>query len=75
MLMIAFSVGKNIAKMHIASKKIKLFRKNSLSINSWKPLLNKIDNKINRLSKNLIDNMEAELKYIKKNGPANFQRE
>ena len=64
-----FSVGKNIAKMHIASKKIKLFRKNSLSINSWKPLLNKIDNKINRLSKNLIDNMEAELKYIKKKWP------
>ena len=64
-----FSVGKNIAKMHIASKKIKLFRKNSLSINSWKPLLNKIDIKINSLSKNLINNMENELKYIKKNWP------
>ena len=64
-----FSVGKNIAKLHITSKKIKLFRKNSLGINSWKPLLNKIDIKINKLSKNLIDNMEIELKYIKKKWP------
>ena len=64
-----YSVGKNIAKLHIASKKIKLFRKNSLGINSWKPLLNKIDIKINKLSKNLIDNMEIELKYIKKKWP------
>jgi len=64
-----YSVGKNIAKLHITSKKIKLFRKNSLGINSWKPLLNKIDIKINKLSKNLIDNMEIELKYIKKKWP------
>ena len=46
-----YTVGKNIAKLHIASKKIKLLRKNSIGINSWKPLLNKIDSKINRLSK------------------------
>ena len=64
-----YSVGKNIAKLHITSKKIKLFRNNSLGINSWKPLLNKIDIKINKLSKNLIDNMEIELKYIKKKWP------
>ena len=64
-----YSVCKNIAKLHITSKKIKLFRKNSLGINSWKPLLNKIDIKINKLSKNLIDNMEIELKYIKKKWP------
>ena len=64
-----YSVGKNIAKLHITSKKIKLFRNNSLGINSWKPLLNKIDIKINKLSKNLIDNMETELKYIKKKWP------
>ncbi len=64
-----YSVGKNIAKLHITSKKIKLFRNNSLGINSWKLLLNKIDIKINKLSKNLIDNMETELKYIKKKWP------
>ena len=64
-----YSVGKNIAKLHITSKKIKLFRNNSLGINSWKPLLNKIDIKINKLSKNLIDNMENELKYINKKWP------
>jgi len=64
-----YTVGKNIAKLHIASKKIKLFRKNSVGIKSWKPLLNKIDSRINRLSKNLIDNMDSKLKYIKKNWP------
>jgi homoserine kinase type II len=64
-----FLVGKNIAKLHITSKKIKLFRKNTLSINSWKPLLNKIDRKINRISKNLICQMETGLKYIKKKWP------
>ena len=64
-----FIVGKNIARLHIASKKLKLFRKNSLSVNSWKPLLNKIDNGINKLSKNSIKLMKTELKYIKKNWP------
>ena len=64
-----YAVGKNIAKLHIASKKIKLYRKNSIGINSWKPLLNKIDRKINKLSKNLIDNLENELKYINKKWP------
>jgi len=64
-----FIVGKNIARLHIASKKLKLFRKNSLSVNSWKPLLNKIDNRVNKLSKNSLKLMKTELKYIKKNWP------
>ena len=38
------SVGKHIAKLHIAGKKSKLYRKNNLSINSW-ILLNKLINK------------------------------
>ena len=64
-----FIVGKNIARLHIASKKLKLFRKNSLSVNSLKPLLNKIDNRVNKLSKNSLKLMKTELKYIKKNWP------
>ena len=64
-----FSVGKNVAKLHIASKKINLYRKNSLSVNSWGPLLKKIDNRINKLSSNLVNLMKSDLADIKKKWP------
>jgi len=64
-----YSVGKNIAKLHNASKKIKIYRKNSLSVNSWGPLLSKIDTRINKLSKNLTLLMKNDLEEIKKNWP------
>ena len=64
-----FLVGKNIAKLHIASKQIKLFRKNSLSISSWGPLLKKVDNRINKLSSNLVNLMKSDLVDIKKKWP------
>ena len=64
-----FSIGKNVAKLHIASKKINLYRKNSLSINSWEPLLKKIDNRINKLSSNLVNLMKSDLADIKKKWP------
>ncbi len=60
-----FIVGKNIAKLHLASKKLKLFRKNSLSVSSWSLLFNRIG-KVHKNSKEL---MQTELKYIKKNWP------
>ena len=34
-----FVIGKNIARLHNSSKKLRIFRKNSLSVNSWGPLL------------------------------------
>ena len=64
-----FSVGKNVAKLHIASKKINLYRKNSLSVNSWGPLLKKVDNRINKLSSNLVNLMKSDLTDIKKKWP------
>ena len=64
-----FIVGKNAALLHEASKKLKLYRKNSLSINSWGSILNKIDNKINKLSKNLKDLMKDDLRNLKKKWP------
>ena len=64
-----FIVGKNAALLHKASKKLKLYRKNSLSINSWGSILNKIDNKINKLSKNLKDLMKDDLRDLKKKWP------
>ena len=64
-----FQVGKNAALLHLAAKKLKLYRKNSLSINSWGPLLNRIDKRINKLSSNLIDTMRTDLVDIKKKWP------
>ena len=64
-----FSIGKNVAKLHITSKKINLYRKNSLSINSWGPLLKKVDNRINKLSSNLVNLMKSDLADIKKKWP------
>ena len=67
-----FQVGKNAALLHLAAKKLKLFRKNSLSINSWRPLLKRIDRRINKLSSSLIKTMRSDLVDIKKKWPKNM---
>ena len=69
-----YVVGKNIAKLHKASKKINLSRKNSLSIKSWPKLLNKIDDQINKLSKNFKYSMKNDLQKIKENWPKNLPK-
>jgi len=64
-----YEIGKNIAKLHTASKKIKLYRKNSLSLSSWPKLLNKIGNKCNKIDVNLNNLMKTSLADIKKKWP------
>ena len=64
-----FQVGKNAALLHLAAKKLRLYRKNSLSVNSWGPLLNRIDKRINKISSNLINTMRTDLVDIKKKWP------
>ena len=64
-----FVIGKNIARLHNASKKLRIFRKNSLSVNSWGPLLKKISRKINKKFKDLTDNMKTDYIQIKKLWP------
>ena len=64
-----YEIGKNIAKLHRASKKIKLYRINSMSLNSWPKLLNKIGNKSNKIDVNLKDLMKTSLRDIKKRWP------
>ena len=64
-----YEIGKNIAKLHMASKKIKLYRKNSMSLGSWPKLLNKIGNKSNKIDVNLNDLMKTSLRDIKKRWP------
>ena len=67
-----YEIGKNIAKLHIASKKIKLYRKNSLSLKDWPKLLNKIENKSKIISPNLNSLMKNSFLEIKNKWPKNL---
>ena len=64
-----YEIGKNVAKFHKASKKIKLYRKNSMSLNSWTSLLKKIGNNCNNINVNLKETMTKSLTDIKKRWP------
>jgi len=64
-----YKIGKNIAKLHIVSSKIKLFRKNSMSINNLSSLLNKIKFKSKNISPNLQSVLKQSLNKIKKEWP------
>jgi homoserine kinase type II len=64
-----YKIGKNIAKLHRTSKKIKLFRKNSMSINSLDPLLKSIKFKSKIISPNLHSVLTQSLNKIKKDWP------
>ena len=63
-----FKIGKTIAQIHLVTKKMKLFRKNSMGVKNLDPLLKSIkfkSKKLNNLEKFLVNN----LKNIKKNWP------
>jgi len=63
-----FEIGKTIAQIHLVTKKMKLFRRNSMGVKNLDPLLKSIkfkSKKLNNLEKFLVNN----LKNIKKNWP------
>ena len=64
-----YEIGKNVAKFHKVSKKIKLYRKNSMSLNSWTNLLKKIGNNCNNIDVSLKEMMTKSLTDIKKRWP------
>ena len=68
------AIGKNIAKLHKATARLKLKRQNSLSIRLLPKLLSKIDKRINKLSKNLKRQMYYELKNLNKVWPKNLPK-
>ena len=67
-----YEIGKNIAKFHKTSKKIKLYRKNSLSLKDWPNLLNKIGNKSKIINPNLNNLMKNSFLQIKNKWPKNL---
>ena len=67
-----YEIGKNIAKLHKASKKIKLYRKNSLSLKEWPKLLNRIGNKSKTINSSLDGLMKNSFLQIKNKWPKNL---
>ncbi len=63
-----FDIGKIIAKIHLSSKKIKLYRKNSMGIKNLNPLLNSIKFKSKKFI-NIEKFLKNNLKDIKKKWP------
>jgi len=69
-----YDVGKNIGKLHKASNKIKLYRKNSMSINSLDLLLKSIKFKSKGIAPNLKSLLKINLEEIKKGWPKNIPK-
>ena len=67
-----YEIGKNIAKLHRASKKIKLYRKNSISLSYWSKILKKIGNGYKSIDVNLNDLMKKTLLETKRKWPRNL---
>jgi len=69
-----YEVGKNIGRLHKASRKIKLYRKNSMSINNLNSLLKSIKFRSENITPNLKTLLKANLKKIKKDWPKNLPK-
>ena len=63
-----YDVGKTIAEMHLSTKKMRLYRKNSMSIKSLNPLLNSIKFKTKKFP-NIEKFLKTNFKDIKKKWP------
>ena len=69
-----YDVGKNIGTLHKASNKIKLYRKNSMSINNLDSLLKSIKFKSKGIATNLESVLKINLEEIKKKWPKNIPK-
>ena len=63
-----FDIGKSVAQMHLSTKKIKLFRKNSMQIGLLNPLLSSINFKTKKFQ-NLEKFLKVNFQNIKKKWP------
>ena len=67
-----YIVGKNIAKLHNASKKLRLYRKNDLAVPRLNKLLFSINKRIDKVQKNILVEMRNEYKFLNKSWPKNL---
>ena len=66
------SIGRNIAKLHMVGKKIKLHRANNLSIKSWIALNQSIKTKANKKIPNIYNFINTLLLDLKKKWPSHL---
>jgi len=69
-----FDIGKNIAKLHMVTSKIGLFRENSMSVKKLSGLLRSIKFKSSKKNPELKSILNANLKNIKKKWPKNIPK-
>ena len=62
-------VGVNTAKLHLITKNLKNKRENKLSVNSWRPLYNKVKKDCSKIHKDLTEIIEKNLLEIEKDWP------
>ena len=67
-----YEIGKNIGKLHISSKKIKLYRKNSMSINNLNLLLKNTKSK--KIPSKFRSILKENLREIRINWPKNLPK-
>jgi len=64
-----FGLGQTIARLHITTDSIKLYRANNLSLEGWNKIFSSIKNTKKFNDEKLIKKIEFELEVIKKNWP------
>jgi homoserine kinase type II len=69
-----FDIGKNIAKLHKATSKIKLHRENSMSVSRLDALLKSIKFRSTKTASKLKSTLNTNLKNIKKEWPKNLPK-
>lgn len=65
-------LGKNMAKMHIASSDFKMKRDNNFSLSSWGDLFNSIKSRADEIKTGLASEIEQQLGYLTVNWPSSL---
>ena len=65
-------LGEALARLHLASADFKMKRKNTLSINAWRPLFSPYAERASEISEELRDFVEKELNLLEQNWPDNL---
>jgi homoserine kinase type II len=67
-------VGRALAGLHLAGQDFRLQRRNSLSVDSWRPLWNKAADRATEVEPGLVAETGAELDYLEANWPQDLPR-
>ena len=68
------SLGHEVARMHLITKKFKIQRQNDLSIGSWRKIFEQVKDKCVKIHKDLPKLIESNLNDVEKNWPKDLPR-